>query len=152
MKISLLIPIVVVLDLGSKALARAALSPGEAVRITPFFDLNLGFNRGIAFGLLNNWSTPLLALVAAAAIGAFAYFFLRETRLAPRIALALILGGAIANLADRLLRGGVTDFLDFHALGFHWPAFNLADSALTLGVLAFLADGMRSRERRSAKF
>lgn len=149
MKISLLIPVIIALDLGSKAWARAVLSPGEAVRVTPFFDLNLGFNRGIAFGLLDTWSMPLLALVAAATIGAFAYWFWRETRPTPRIALALILGGAVANLADRLLRGGVTDFLDFHALGFHWPAFNLADSALTVGVIALLGDGIRRRAHRS---
>lgn len=145
-----MIPAIVALDLASKMWARDLLNSGQPVRVTPFFDFNLGFNPGIAFGLLDTWSAPALALVATAITGVFGYLFLRETRLATRIALVLILGGAVANLADRLLHGGVTDFLDFHAAGLHWPAFNLADSALTIGLIAFLIDGVRGRARGSA--
>jgi len=62
--------------------------------------------------------------------------------------LALILGGAIGNLIDRLRFGHVVDFLDFHAMGWHWPAFNVADSAITLGAAVLILEGFASRERR----
>lgn len=139
------IPILVVLDLWVKAWARAALSEGAPVEVTPFFNLALSFNRGVAFGLLNASGMVIVAGVTSLITIVFGLWWWRETNPVLRFGLALILGGAIANLADRLMRGAVTDFLDLHAAGLHWPAFNLADAALTVGVMVLIVAGARKQ-------
>lgn len=124
----------VALDLGAKAWARSALEAGAPLEITPFFNLVLSFNRGVAFGLLNGAGMVFVAVITAGITSGFVLWWWRATTAAARLGLALILGGAVANLVDRIMHGAVTDFLDFHAAGLHWPAFNMADSALTIGV------------------
>ena len=109
-----------------------------------FFNLVHTRNRGMAFGLLNRPGNHLgfYLLVAATfvAVGALIFWFLRlESRDRPLILpLSLVLGGAVGNLIDRLRMGEVIDFLDFYVGSYHWPAFNLADSAITIGT-AYLA-------------
>jgi signal peptidase II len=117
--------------------------------VTPFLDLVLACNNGVSFGILNR--TGLSSLVFAAVAGVIVVVLLlwlrrvRVTFLA--IAIGCIIGGAIGNVVDRLLpaRGAVIDFLDFHIGTWHWPAFNLADSAICLGVAAMLLDGVLAR-------
>ncbi|WP_029085851.1 signal peptidase II [Brevundimonas aveniformis] len=124
------------IDQLTKAMAREALTPGRPVEVAPFFNLTLGFNEGVVFGMgadLGWGPWPLIVLTATIAIG-FSIWLFRETNNVMRGALALLVGGAVGNLLDRVLRGAVTDFLDFHAGGVHWPSFNLADSAIVVGV------------------
>jgi signal peptidase II len=114
---------------------------------TPFFDLVLTCNPGVSFGLFNRTGVnSLFFSIAAALITLVLVFWLgrvRATFLA--VAIGLVIGGAIGNVVDRLRFGAVIDFLYFHAGAWYWPAFNLADSAICLGVAAMLLDGMLSR-------
>lgn len=133
-------------DQVSKVLAQRFL--GEApVELTPFLDLRLGFNSGITFGLFAGAGDPgRWALIAAT--GAVALWLLmwmwREVRLAIAAPLALICGGALGNILDRLRSGAVTDFIDAHIGNAHWPTFNLADSAIVAGTCALILASLYS--------
>ena len=130
--------LVLVLDQASKTWVLASYRLMESQSVTPFFNLVFVFNSGAAFSFLagaggwQKWFFVVLALV----ISVWLLHMLRQhaaERLLPA-ALALILGGALGNVIDRLRFDAVVDFLDFYAAGYHWPAFNVADSAITLGV------------------
>jgi signal peptidase II len=136
---TLIILAIIALDATTKQWARAALVEGVPIEYAPFFNLTLSYNRGVAFGLLSTTSAAVVAVVTGAITVLFAWWWWRERSAIARIGLGLIVGGAAANLTDRLARGAVTDFLDVHAAGLHWPTFNLADAALTIGVLLLLA-------------
>ncbi len=118
---------------------------GRVIEVTPFFNLVMGWNYGISFGFLNSapalalWLLPMVVVIITAALGVWLY---RIDRLRPALALGLIIGGAIGNLIDRLRFGAVADFLDFHAFGIHWPAFNAADSAITVGAVVLILDSL----------
>jgi signal peptidase II len=141
---ALLTALAVAVDLATKALARHILVPGASIDLLPGMSLGLSYNSGMAFGLLQGQRWPLL--VVGAAIAAGLVFWLRRERSGQsRVGLSLVLGGALGNLIDRLARGTVTDFIDLHAFDLQWPTFNLADTALTLGVLLLLFD----RHKRS---
>lgn len=129
-----------VLDQGTKAIARAHLTAGLPVELTPFFDLNLGSNPGVVFGVFGDaeWGPwPLIVLTTVVA-GGLSYWLIKEMRPLARGGLALMVGGALGNLWDRLMFGAVTDFLDLHVGRHHWPAFNVADAALMVGVALVL--------------
>ena len=127
------------LDQASKAWAQAALRPYESVELLPVLSLTLGYNPGAAFSLLGDaggWQRWLLAGIAAA-VGVYLIYWLRRIGASqPWLALgvALILAGALGNLVDRLYLGYVVDFIHLHYAGFHWPIFNVADIAITLGA------------------
>ena len=140
---ALIVAGVIVLDAATKQWARTAFGEGVPIEVTTFFSLTLSYNRGVAFGLLSTTSTAVVAAVSGAITVLFGWWWWREKNSLARIGLSLIVGGAVANLADRLARGAVTDFLDAHAAGLHWPTFNLADAALTIGVLLLLAVSLR---------
>jgi signal peptidase II len=131
----------------------AAFAPGERREVTDFLNLVLVFNKGAAFSLLAQapgWQTPLLigfALVAAVVVSVF--LLRTDGSRMMRAGLALILGGALGNVIDRLRFGHVVDFVDLHAMGMHWPAFNVADSAITLGAALLILDGFMHREKRT---
>jgi signal peptidase II len=134
--------LVLLLDQASKAWVLGSFRLMESQSVTPFFNLVLVYNSGAAFSFLagaggwQKWFFVVLAL----GISAWLLSLLRrhaQERLLPA-ALALILGGAIGNVIDRLRFDAVVDFLDFHAAGYHWPAFNVADSAITVGVALML--------------
>ena len=121
---------------------------GHAMQtVTGFFDLVLTCNRGVSFGILNQSAIgSLLFAVGAAVIVVGLLIWLARVRVAPlAVAIGLIVGGALGNVIDRLRFGGVIDFLSFHAGSWYWPAFNLADSAICLGVAAMLLDGLLLR-------
>ena len=142
----LLSGVVVALDQVSKYVAVAALADKPPLEVTSFFNLLLVYNRGAAFSFLasaGGWQRELftgIALVASAWIIWLLYRHAQQTLFS--LALALVLGGAIGNVIDRLMIGAVVDFLDFHALGWHWPAFNVADSAITCGAALLIWDGL----------
>jgi len=116
--------------------------------ITPFFNLVLTWNRGMSFGLFNTGAAlnTLVFTAVAAVIVAGLLIWLRRVR-EPLLALAigLVIGGAIGNVIDRLARGAVVDFLDFHLGEWHWFAFNLADAAICVGVGLMAIDSLLGR-------
>jgi signal peptidase II len=134
--------VVLVADQVSKAIVRGSISPGEHVDVLPFLDLVHVRNDGIAFGALGG-SAVVLVLVLAALVGIVASFSMHATRRLAWLTTGLLLGGALGNVIDRLREGVVTDFLKLP----HWPAFNVADVAITLGVLSLVLvlDEDRSR-------
>ncbi len=147
----LLIAAVVGLDQAAKAAIVRALELHEYV---PLLDGMLSLshvrNRGAAFGLLSDWDLPyqseLLSVLSLAALLAIAAYFLRlpSTARLPRVALALVLGGAIGNLVDRIRLGYVVDFIHVFWRQHQWPDFNVADSAITIGVTLLVLDILRS--------
>jgi signal peptidase II len=142
--------VVVVLDRLTKWLMLAWLRPGESVEVTGFFNFVLVYNRGAAFSFLAGapgWQTPFFVAVALIACAVVSWLLLRHPRQRLLCAgLALILGGALGNLWDRLAWGAVADFLDFHAFGWHWPAFNVADSAITVGAALVIVEGFLRKD------
>jgi len=135
-------------DQASKGAISASLRIGEAREITGFFNLVLAHNRGAAFSFLSDaggWQRALFIGIAVLATAVIVVMLVRHSgeRLFSA-GLALILGGALGNLWDRIVLGYVVDFLDFHALGWHFWAFNLADSAITVGAGLLILDGLRS--------
>ncbi len=134
--------IVAVLDQLTKRWVMASLSFGDHVEVTGFFDLVLVFNPGAAFSFLadhsgwQRWFFVALAVVICSWLLVLLVRHQRE-RLLP-FAFAMIIGGAIGNVIDRFVHGAVVDFLYFHAGRYGWPAFNLADSAITLGVVLMI--------------
>jgi len=144
---------VVALDLATKAWVSRAFTLGETVEVTPFFDLVLMYNRGAAFSFLataGGWQRWFFTAVTIV-IGAGILYMLRRQHANALVAaaLALVLGGALGNLWDRLTLGHVIDFLQLHAAGYFWPAFNVADSAITVGVALLVWDSLRSGARGS---
>lgn len=123
---------VFLLDQALKAWALRAPLPCE---VLPFLRFVLVINRGALFGLLaEGWASPLLLLFTALGTVAVGWLLWRARSPLARLALGLVLGGAGGNLLDRLRWGAVVDFVDLHWGGYHWPAFNLADAAITVGV------------------
>ncbi|MBM3372894.1 MAG: lipoprotein signal peptidase [Betaproteobacteria bacterium] len=139
--------VVVVIDQWTKHEAVAALAGWPPLEVTAFFNLVLVYNTGAAFSFLagaGGWQREFfigIALVVSVWIIWLLHRHPRQTLFCA--ALALVLGGAIGNVIDRVLLGAVVDFLDFHAAGWHWPAFNVADSAITCGAALLIWDGLR---------
>jgi signal peptidase II len=147
---------VVALDQLTKWLVQQVLAAGQSIRVLPVFDLVLVYNPGAAFSFLSSapgWQRELFVGIALAASALILYLLRRHPH--DRMfcfALSLILGGAIGNLIDRLVLGAVVDFLLLHAMGYHWPAFNLADSAITCGAGLLIWDALRRpRVRRGTE-
>jgi signal peptidase II len=152
-----IIPSVIVLDQLTKASLKGALELHEyRPVIDGFLSISHVRNRGAAFGILSEAGLPyqsvLLSLVSLLALGAIAIYALRLPPAArlPRLALALVLGGAIGNLIDRLRFGYVVDFIHVYWRQYIWPDFNLADSAISTGVVLLLLDMLRSPRREAA--
>ncbi len=115
------------------------------IEVLPFFDLVMAWNRGVSFGIFNNggqWNAVLLSVLSVAiAIGLLVWMRRAENRLVV-LALGGIVGGALGNVIDRVRWGAVADFLDVHVMGYHWPAFNLADSAISVGAVLLVLDAL----------
>ena len=144
---------IVIVDQLTKWLALARLAPGERRELTEFLNLVLVFNKGAAFSILADapgWQTPLLIAFAMGAALIVSVLLVRSPgRRMFCAGLAAILGGAIGNVIDRLRFGHVVDFVDLHAGAWHWPAFNVADSAITLGAALLILDGFMHHEKRA---
>ena len=143
----------VLLDQLTKYWVSASFRYGEARVVTDFFNLVLTHNQGAAFSFLasaGGWQRGFFIVIALVAIVVISVLLLRHAgeRLFC-LSLALILGGAIGNVTDRIVFGYVVDFLDFHFAGWHWPAFNLADSAITVGAVLMIADSIFPGVRRA---
>jgi len=141
---------IVVVDQGSKILAQHLLIIHEPVAVVPSFNLFLTYNLGAAFSFLSSaggWQRWLFALLSTG-ISVFIVLWLRRVPQGQKwlaCALALVLGGAVGNLIDRLFRagGGVVDFIDIYYGTWHWPAFNIADSAISVGAVMLLVSALK---------
>lgn len=140
---------VAALDLATKAWVSAVFSAGDVHVVTPFLNLVLWHNSGAAFSFLagaggwQRWFFIAVAIVVSAVV--LAMLRRSGTNRLLALALALVLGGAAGNLWDRITLGHVVDFIQLHAAGYYWPAFNVADSAITVGVVLILWDGFRNK-------
>lgn len=139
---------VVLLDQLTKLWASTGLDYAQPVIVAPFFNLTLLHNTGAAFSFLSEaggwqqWFFAAVAVAVSLAIVVWLWRLPKRERL-QSVALALILGGAIGNLWDRLVQGYVVDFLDFHVAGYHWPAFNFADAAIVVGAALMIGLSFR---------
>ena len=119
--------------------------PPRRIELFGFLDLVPVENRGISFGMFQSqgntgvWLISAFALIVSLGLG---LWMSRVSRRWPALALGLIIGGALGNVIDRLRLGWVIDFIDFHVSTWHWPAFNMADAAITVGVGILLIDGL----------
>lgn len=141
---------ILILDQLTKFAITETFRAGEVLEVTPFFNLVLVYNPGAAFSFLasaTGWQRPFFIAVALVASVWIVWLLRRhpEQKLFC-LALSLVLAGALGNVIDRVLFGAVIDFLDFHAFGWHWPAFNVADSAITCGAALLIWDGFRPRK------
>ena len=144
--------LVIVLDQLTKYWVSQSLAPGASVPVTPFFNLLLTYNTGAAFSFLSQasgWQRGFFIVIAALA-SLFIIYFIRRYHRESRFSfgLSLILGGALGNLWDRIVLGHVVDFLDFYIQAHHWPAFNVADSAITCGAALLIWDSVYKRAAR----
>jgi len=136
----------VVLDQLSKWwIVSQVMSPPRVIEVTSFFNVVLAWNTGVSFSMLNmggtfgRWGLSAVALVIVAVL---VYWLRKSERRLPAAGLGLVIGGALGNVVDRVRIGAVADFLDFHWGTVHWPTFNVADCAITLGVAALLVDAL----------
>ncbi|MEM8948726.1 MAG: signal peptidase II [Pseudomonadota bacterium] len=149
----LLTIVIIVADQITKWIALTGIDfAANPIKVTSFFDLVLVWNRGVSFGMFSNAGDygPLIlsGIAIAVVIGLLWWLRQAETWLAIT-ALGLVIGGALGNVIDRFRFGAVVDFLYFHVGDFHWPAFNVADTAICIGAGLLLLDGLLSPERQT---
>ena len=146
--LGLALAVVVIDQLSKWWIIERVMQPPRVIPVTPFFNLVMGWNRGVSFGMFN-WDSAASAWVfsalALAIVALLLVWMARDDRASSTAALGVVIGGALGNVVDRVRFGAVADFLDFHAFGLHWPAFNAADAAISLGALALLADALFAR-------
>lgn len=127
----------------------------QRYELAPVFNLVLGWNHGVSFSILNHGDTShnalLLSLLTLVIVGGLVVWLARTTARPLAMALGLVIGGAVGNLIDRLRVGAVADFLDFHIGVWHWPAFNLADSAISIGAVIIVLDSLFAARNSSKK-
>jgi len=145
--------IVIAIDQLSKWLILTEImNPPRVIEITGFLNLVLVSNKGVSFGLFSSdavWAQPALASFAAL-VSILLVFWMRQAQHCfSAIFLGLVVGGALGNAIDRLLHEAVVDFLDFHVAGYHWPVFNIADSAITVGVIFIIAEGLFADRKKT---
>ena len=139
---------VIVLDQATKIAAQMWIEPAASIVLAPMLDLVLAYNTGAAFSILSTaggWQRWLF-IGLAVAICAFIVHWLRDLPRGARwtpLALSMILGGAVGNVIDRVRIGAVVDFIDFHVGDWHWPAFNVADSAICVGAVLLVTGAFR---------
>jgi len=143
--------VVIVLDQASKYLVSSHLAIDDSIRLLPVFNLTLYHNTGAAWSFLagasgwQRWFFILLALAVSVAIILWLRYLPRIQHRWRAPALALVLGGALGNVIDRVWHGYVIDFIQLHYQGWYYPAFNLADSAITIGAVMLILEGLLSR-------
>jgi len=141
---------ILIADQWSKFAITSHFAYGETLPITSFFNLVLVYNEGAAFSFLSNasgWQKPFFIGITVVAIVAITWMIVKHKQ--DKLfcwGLTLIMGGALGNLLDRIRLGHVVDFLDFHAAGWHFWAFNVADSAITVGACLLILDSFRPRK------
>ncbi len=139
LKYPLLISFIVALDQYTKWIVESEVAPWDWIKVTDFLNIVNLHNRGMVFGYFSNISDPriywLITSFSLAAAVFVVYLFFKDQNPFARFCLSLIIAGAAGNLIDRIFKGYVVDFIDFHIKDRHWPAFNLADAVITVGSL-----------------
>ncbi len=147
--------LVIALDQATKWwILLSVMQPPRMIEITPFFNLVLTWNRGVSFGLFNTGSVAgpwILSGLAIAVVALLVVWLSRAGGWFVIGALGLIIGGALGNVIDRAVHRAVVDFLDFHWAGYHWPAFNVADSAITVGATMLVVDSLFSGRNQKVR-
>lgn len=146
--------VVLVLDQATKwwMLEVVGIALRPPIEVTPFFNLVMVWNRGVSFGLFAHEAEVMpyvLSGVAVAISAALLVWLARAERRWIAAAIGLVVGGAVGNVIDRLRFGAVADFFDVHVAGWHWPAFNVADAAIVVGVGMILLDGFATRHHNA---
>ncbi len=145
--------VIVVLDQISKWVVLGNILPGEVIYVAPFWNWVLTFNPGAAFSFLadqsgwQRWFFTVLALVVSAWIALELKKHPEQKLMA--LALTLVMGGALGNVIDRVRFGAVVDFIQWHAAGFYWPAFNIADSAISVGAVLLIVASLTHKEQKA---
>jgi len=145
---------VITIDQLSKFAVMSILAPYQGLPVTPFFNLVLVLNTGITFGFFasddsfTRWTLIVLALIISLVL--LRWLASSEGRYVST-ALGMIIGGALGNVIDRLIHKAVVDFLDFHLYAWHWPAFNIADSAIIIGVILFVLSSLLERRQHDKR-
>ncbi len=147
--------VVIGLDQLTKLWASSALDYAVPVAVIPYFNLTLLHNTGAAFSFLSEaggWQRWFFALMALAVSTVILLWLKRlpSTKVWLAVALALVLGGALGNVWDRIYLGYVVDFIDLYYQGWHWPAFNIADSAISVGAVMLIIDSLRSENGKKS--
>jgi len=146
---SLIIVLVFFLDQATKYYVKASLGYFDTITVTSFFNIVYAENTGSAFGMFKSFGIYFFIGVSLAAVIFLAVLIVKDRE--NSAAYSLLIGGATGNLIDRFIHGYVIDFLDFHIAGHHWPAFNVADSALTIGISALVIKTIRDTLRHGGK-
>jgi len=141
--------VVIVLDHITKAVVLDMFATRPPyIEVTSFFNLVLAHNRGVSFGMFSDdspFNVIVLSLLASAIVAFLLAWLWRAKNRLVAFGIGLVVGGAIGNVIDRVMRGAVVDFLDVHVGDWHWPAFNVADSAICIGVAFLVWDGLRGK-------
>tara|TARA_Y100001934_G_scaffold272563_1_gene361059 strand:+ start:588 stop:1067 length:480 start_codon:yes stop_codon:yes gene_type:complete len=137
---------VILLDQVTKYwIVHQVMSPPRIIEVTSFFNIVMVWNKGASFGLLSSqspWTQILLGGLAVAISIVLVVWLMKAQNWWLAVSLGLVIGGALGNAIDRAVYRAVADFLDFHVAGYHWPSFNVADIAITIGVIMLLLDGL----------
>ena len=145
--------IVIALDQLSKwVILTEVMNPPRVIEVTGFFIFVQVGNRGVSFGLFASdawWLQPAFATFATLVSVCLGFWMRRAENQYLAVSLGLVIGGALGNAIDRLAHKAVIDFLDFHVAGYHWPAFNIADSAITVGVIFIIAEGLFAGQKQT---
>ena len=143
--------LIVLIDQASKFwIVHDVMSPPRIIEVTPFFNIVMVWNKGASFGLFSTnspWTQVALGGLALAISAVLVVWLSKAQSRWLAVSLGCVIGGALGNAIDRATYGAVADFLDFHAAGYHWPAFNVADIAITVGVVMLLLDGLIAGRR-----
>ncbi len=142
---------VAVLDYITKLVIEKHVHPLKDIEVLPFLRIVNIKNTGAAFGILSGLDNYVFIIISLAAIAFILTYISRTTVKLEIFSLSLILGGAVGNLIDRLKTGQVVDFIDFFIGDWHWPAFNVADSALTIGIILFLLSNVIQMKHQTKK-
>tara|TARA_R110000868_G_scaffold4155_15_gene25387 strand:- start:22019 stop:22498 length:480 start_codon:yes stop_codon:yes gene_type:complete len=142
---------VIALDQATKTwIVHDVMSPPQWIEVTSFFNIVMVWNKGASFGLFSTqspWTQAVLGGLAVVISIVLAIWMTKARSKWLTVALGMVIGGAIGNAIDRAVYGAVADFLDFHAFGYHWPSFNVADIAISIGVVMLLFDGLLENRR-----
>jgi len=136
--IAMVSTLVMVLDLVTKRAIIAKLAPYESIRVLPFLNIVYVENKGAAFGMFANLGNNFFIAISFIAIAAILFYMSKIPKGLELFSISLIFGGAVGNLIDRIMIGKVTDFIDFYTGAWHCPAFNVADSVLTIRITLFI--------------
>jgi len=146
---SLIASLVIILDYITKKAIVDNIKPFESIQVLPFLKIVFVENKGAAFGLFAHLGNYFFMTISIVAIIFILFYITKFAKGFEVLALSLIFGGAIGNLIDRIRNGKVIDFIDFYVGNWHWPAFNVADSALTVGITLFICSNIRAHSKKT---